>query len=384
MNNEIEAIKKIKDSLTALIKGEKCLTIQPSFNNCHNELILLSEKINEIINYINIYTDYIFSLSAGNLSIEVPGGKMRMHDALKNLQASLNHLTWKTQRIAGGDFNQTIDFMGEFSKAFNSMTLQLKQAFEIIESQKNSLQIKEFEMNRDLKLAGIIQNSLLASDLKIDSVAVHKIYTPMIQVGGDIYNFVEFRSEEMFGVFIADINGHGVHAALLTGILKVLINTAGELRRKPAELMYYFNSRIVDLGIDIYFTAFYCICDLKNKSITYARGGHNLPFLIHANEQPFRLDSSGPLLGVIKDIHIDSRTAELRQGDKLILFTDGLTETENIDGVPFEESLFPEILIENANMNIENYVNSIYSALIEFRGSEKFDDDVCIIGIEIL
>ncbi len=384
MNEDFKIITDLTDALTLLIKGDNSNPVLLPEDYPDNEIRLLADRVNEIIIRINSYSDSLFSLSNGELAHEIPKGRMRIHDGLKNLQASLHHLTWKTQRIAGGDFNQKVDFMGEFSHAFNSMTLQLKQAFETIETQNIKLQKRDKEMTRDLKLAAIIQKTLISDSIDIPGVVIHSIFKPMILIGGDFFSFIEFRTEDQFGVFIADVNGHGVNAALVTGIIKVLINTAGEVRTNPSELLNYINSRIVDLGLDIYLTAFYGICDLKNKNFTYARGGHNLPYMIRRNNEIIELNSDGPMLGVMNDIIITNETVDFSTGDKLIIYTDGLSEASNSDGAAFENLELNRVLNENSGMNIVEYINSIYSQLIKFRGSEKFDDDVCILGIELL
>ena len=384
MNEDLRIITDLTNALTMLIKGENCTPLKIPEDYPDNEINLLADRVNEIIIRINTYTESLFSISRGDLAHEIPKGRMRIHDGLKNLQAGLNHLTWKTQRIAGGDFNQKIDFMGEFSDAFNSMTMQLKQAFETIETQNIKLLKRDKEMTRDLKLAAVIQKSLISGTIDIPGVEIHSIFKPMILIGGDFFTYVNFRDEEKLGVFIADVNGHGVNAALVTGIIAVLINSAGELRNNPAELLLSINSNIVDLGLDIYFTAFYGVCDVKNRTFSYARGGHNLPYLILNDNTFSELDSDGPMLGVMKDIEIHNKTIELVPGNKILLFTDGLSETENSNGEPFENKVLAEVITDNPGTDIKEYVDNIYNKLIDFRGSEKFDDDVCILGIELL
>lgn len=384
MQNDLKLITDLTDALNALIRGEKSSPVVLPENYPDNEIRALSGTVNEIIEKINIYTESLFSLSNGDLSHEIPNGKMKIHDALKNLQANLSHLTWKTQRIAQGDFLQTIDFMGEFSNAFNSMTKQLKQAFETIEAQNIKFIKKDNEITRDLKLAAAIQKTLISDSISVNGVNIHAIYKPMILIGGDFYTFVEFREKEKFGVFIADVNGHGVNAALITGILKVLIDSAGDISRDPSGLLYYINSRIVDLGLDIYFTALYGICDIHKKEIIFARGGHNHPYLVNRKNEASILQSEGPMLGVSKDIIIENKSAPLDSGDKIVIYTDGLSETKNFDGNSFESTGLLDALNKNSDMNIKNFLNAIYAELIYFKGSEKFDDDVCILGIEIL
>lgn len=383
-DEDLKLITDLSDSMTSIIKGDKTKPVEIKESYSVEELKFLALKVNEVINSLNVYSENLFAISNGDLSNEIPKGRMKLHGGLKSLQASLNHLTWTTKRIAEGDFNHKVDFMGEFSNAFNTMTMQLKQAFETIETQNIKLLKRDKEMTRDLRLAAVIQKSLISGTIDIPGVQVHSIFKPMILIGGDFFTYVKFGDEKKLGVFIADVNGHGVNAALVTGILAVLINSAGELRNNPAELLLSINSSIVDLGLDIYFTAFYSVCDVPNRTFSYARGGHNLPYLILNDNKFYELDSDGPMLGVMKDIEIFNKTIDIVPGNRILLFTDGLTETENSDGEPFEEKVLADIMINNSGINLKEYVDNIYDKLIEFRGSEKFDDDVCIIGIELL
>ena len=383
MNDDLKILENITNALNSMLKGEESSPIAVPDDYPDKEVRSHALIVNELIEKINSYTESAFSLSRGDLSSEIPRGRIRIHDALKNMQANLNHLTWTTKRIADGDFNRTVDFMGEFSKSFNSMTLQLKEAFETIDAQKNQLLDREKEMNRDLKLAGILQKNFISGKISIPGVDVHTVYKPVIQIGGDIYSFTEFRDEDQFGIFIADVNGHGIHAALLTGMLKVLINSAGEKRREPSRLLAYINSRIIELDLDIYFTAFYGICDIQSKKFIYSRGGHNLPYLITDKGIITTLDSKGPMLGVMEDIFLEEKSADLSAGDKLIIYTDGLTEAENDERSTFEDIL-ENVLSQNTEMNIKDYVEHIYRNLIDFCGSDEFKDDVCIAGIELI
>ncbi len=384
MQSDNKIITGLTEALNSLLKGEKCPPVVISDDYPDKDIRNLATSVNEIIDKVNIYTECLFSLSNGDLVHDIPDGRMMLHDALKNLQANLSHLTWKTKRIAQGDFQQTIDFMGEFSNSFNSMTMQLKQAFETIEAQNMKLIKKDNEITRDLKLAAAIQKTLISDSISVKGINIHSIYKPMILIGGDFYTFVEYREKEKFGVFIADVNGHGVNAALITGILKVLIDSAGDISRNPSGLLYYINSRIVDLGLDIYFTALYGICDVNRKEIILSRGGHNHPYKVNHQSGAVVLHSEGPMLGVSKDVLIENTAIQLESGDKIIIYTDGLSETKNIDGISFETEALQNALNKHSDMNIKNLLNALYAELVYFRGSEKFNDDVCILGIEIL
>ena len=104
-----------------------------------NELKQTVGFINQFIDEYNGISDLMYSLSRGDIHFEAPKGSMRIIQSLKSLQASLRNLTWTSQQIAKGEFDHRVNFMGEFSEAFNSMTQQLKMSFQERENATQAL-----------------------------------------------------------------------------------------------------------------------------------------------------------------------------------------------------------------------------------------------------
>ena len=129
LNVKEEEIDKITEAFYLILKGKKPTLIELPEDYPDNEIKQAVSYINQFINEYNSGTDSVYTLSRGDLNFEVPKGKLLILQSLKNLQASLRHLTWTTQQIAMGDFSHEVDFMGDFSAAFNSMTQQLKDSF---------------------------------------------------------------------------------------------------------------------------------------------------------------------------------------------------------------------------------------------------------------
>ncbi|MEJ2717714.1 MAG: adenylate/guanylate cyclase domain-containing protein [Deltaproteobacteria bacterium] len=127
---EEQQIDKITEAFYLMLKGKKPSSISLPEDYPDNEIRQTVSYINRFIEEYNKGTELLSSISRGELDFEAGKGQSVMHQSLKNLQANLRHLTWKTQRIADGDFSHKVDFMGEFSVAFNSMTQQLKDSYE--------------------------------------------------------------------------------------------------------------------------------------------------------------------------------------------------------------------------------------------------------------
>jgi two-component system, sensor histidine kinase and response regulator len=133
-------IDRITEVVYRLLKGKTPDPIDLPDGHPENEFKQLVGYVNEFVAEYRSLTRLAFELSRGDLQhYDHPKGGLQVYQSFKNLHANLRHLTWKTQQIAKGDFEQRVDFMGDFSQAFNQMTQQLKEAFEKIEEQNKAL-----------------------------------------------------------------------------------------------------------------------------------------------------------------------------------------------------------------------------------------------------
>jgi PAS domain S-box-containing protein len=136
-------IDKLTEVFSTILKGEKPALIELPPDFPENEIKQLTAYFNKFIIQFNDFSDFTFKLSQGDLNLEAPAGKTRMLQSIKSIQSDLKHLTWKTQKITKGDYNQKVSFMGEFSTAFNSLTDQLRES-------KTSLEKKIEERTKEL------------------------------------------------------------------------------------------------------------------------------------------------------------------------------------------------------------------------------------------
>jgi signal transduction histidine kinase/CheY-like chemotaxis protein len=187
-------IDKITEVFYLILEGKRPKPIELPEDYPDNEIKQAVRYINKFINEYNSSTDLIYTLSRGDLSFEAPKGKMLILQSLKNLQASLRHLTWTTQQIARGDFSHEVDFMGEFSAAFNSMTQQLKESFAEREKSNEALhnRVKELDEAR-LAMLNMMEDLDEARNQAEDATKTkseflanmsHEIRTPMNAVIG--------------------------------------------------------------------------------------------------------------------------------------------------------------------------------------------------------
>jgi sigma-B regulation protein RsbU (phosphoserine phosphatase) len=204
----------------------------------------------------------------------------------------------------------------------------------------------------------------------------------MDEVGGDFFDFIQLPDDKI-GIFIGDVSGHGIYAALVTTMIKTLIETSGDRLHSPERLFQYINEKLADLIHGIFLTAFYCVFDPAGNSLSYARAGHQYPLLIcDRGESFYPLISRGKLLGAFRNLNFEVKSMKLQAGDKILFFTDGLTEAENEHGAFFEDTL-KTMLPRIVNLPVASFIGEIYAGVENFHGVRHFEDDICIIGMEI-
>ena len=266
---------------------------------------------------------------------------------------------------------------------------QLKLAKEMLEQsnhqllQKNEeIESKQLQTKQELKLAHNVQFQLLPARYPdIPGLRFTHLYQPMEEVGGDIYDFVKFKENHLVGIFVSDVSGHGMPAALITSMIKTLLETSGRRRLDPIELLSYINEKIVHQIEGNYLTAFYGVYDTRNQKFLYARAAHPFPLLIR-QEKIIPLKGKGTVLGMMREVDFYHYEIFLEPGDKLLIFTDGLSEAQNDEEILFG-TLLNDVILKNSQEDIDTLIRNIYYELCEFTQKNYFEDDICIVGMEV-
>jgi hypothetical protein len=203
-----EHIDKITEAFYRILKGQRPSPIELPEDYPDNEIRQAADYINKFIAEYNNATDLIYTLSRGELNFDPPKGKMLTLQSLKNLHASLRHLTWTTQQIARGDFSHEVDFMGDFSAAFNSMTRQLKDSFAALEKSRaeaRRLLVETQQRNAELTIINRVGRELtgeldpdkmiaLAGETLSESLEAHTLYIALYEKSVDRICFPFFKA----------------------------------------------------------------------------------------------------------------------------------------------------------------------------------------------
>lgn len=238
-------------------------------------------------------------------------------------------------------------------------------------------------LNNELVLAERLQRSMVPEAMpKLAGVDINAIYVPMIGIGGDLYDYIETGAPDSVGIFMCDVSGHGVAGALISSMVKANLNTIRGTDPPPRQLMNFLNEHLVDNIGNYFVTAIYGRLSMRDRMFTYCRGGHNYPLLARGGSV-IELRGEGKMLGFVNGLYFEEVELDVRSGDRLLLYTDGLIEARNAAGEYFGEERLIEVIGNSQHLENAAFVDAVYNAAKEFQSHQTFQDDVCIISIYV-
>jgi sigma-B regulation protein RsbU (phosphoserine phosphatase) len=276
---------------------------------------------------------------------------------------------------------------------------QIRRANIELASSREELRTKNLIMEENLHMAREIQNAMLpqqypafprnASPGKSAFEFVHR-YQPAETVSGDFFSLSALSDDEV-GVFICDVTGHGVRAALVTAMIRAIVEELKPFAHDPGMFLRKLNSDLCIIlkttGSPMLTTAFYLVANWRTGRMRFANAGHPKPLLVRRSAycvEPL-VNASGksqPALGLFEDPPYQTSEAIITPGDLVMLFTDGLYEVQDQN----EEFYSQERLTLDVKNLLVKPAGPLFDELLEtiraFSVDHKFDDDVCIVGME--
>ena len=260
----------------------------------------------------------------------------------------------------------------------------------IIDEKSRNLENRNRQIDRELEIAKSIQEKYMPAIRSYRGIGT--LYQPMDRIGGDLFDILSFDDPDEVGIFISDVSGHGVPAALYTSMLRISLSQADGKTKNPRDLLVHLNEAMHCHVNNAFITCLYGILNRRTRHFRYASAGHNPPLVITAGAiTPLPCPPSVPLTVYSREtIHRMNREYTLGEtvlpaGSKLLFYTDGLTEARQ-PGYPdrmFEYNGMEQVILENCRYPAAEFTARLYQGLLDFRGSQGFEDDICVICVDI-
>ena len=236
------------------------------------------------------------------------------------------------------------------------------------------------EQEREIAEAKAIQERLLPRDIpQLAGYEIASSWQSAGTVGGDYFDLLPLGPNAL-GLCIADVAGKGIPAALLMSNLQAAVRGLCSPSLSPEDLCNSLNSLVWrNTHTDRFITLFYGQLDGATRRLRYANAGHNAPFVVRANGSHQRLQEGGGVLGVFAEQSYSMAEVQLVPGDRVVLFTDGVTEACNSDGEEFGDARLLALLQEHRALPAADIQGKIVAATSEFSGGHRTDDATLLV-----
>lgn len=242
---------------------------------------------------------------------------------------------------------------------------------------------------REQDEARLIQRALLPTTLpELDGVRIAAMWNPASGFGGDCYDVLRFQAgpsghPERVGLSIADVAGKGLPAAMLMSNLQAAVRAFASDRATPQQVATSVNRLLCrNIAVGRFVTFCYLLIDRAGQRLTFANAGHNPPLLVRTDGSVETLSSGGMVLGVMPDTIYDQRDVPLRAGDRLILYTDGLSEAESPGGAEYGDGRLGQVASANRALPPQQMLDALFADVSD-HAAGHFQDDATLIVVAI-
>ncbi|MBF0288014.1 MAG: fused response regulator/phosphatase [SAR324 cluster bacterium] len=248
--------------------------------------------------------------------------------------------------------------MQEYVKKLEELTLQLQD---------------------ELKLAEKVQRATIHSQIELPFLETAKLYVPYGQVSGDIYDLSLTRNQSL-NVFLGDATGHGVSAALITMMVKMGLNSINS-ELSTNKVIHQLNQLLSTcIPLNMFVASIFMRITADGK-MRCSNGGIPPVIIVPKHKEPVTIFGTGIILGVKKSVRYSESIYQLEPGDKVFVYTDGITECLQ-DEEPFGMPRLIEFLGANASLDMDTMLNDLLKHLTHFTGEQEFEDDITMLGFQ--
>jgi sigma-B regulation protein RsbU (phosphoserine phosphatase) len=275
-----------------------------------------------------------------------------------------------------------------------------RRAEEQLARYAEELRRKNQELEEDLGMARELQNALLPRqypcfphDATAKDSALHfsHFFNPSTSVSGDFFDILQL-SDNTAGIFICDVMGHGMRAALVAAIVRALVEELKGIGDRPGEFLYQLNQKLSAIlkhtDIPMFASASYVVADVAKGEFRYANAGHPHPLCVRheagaTETSPLNHCKRGPVLGMFEGAQYGTYQHDLSVHDIVLSFTDGLFEVEGAGGELYDERSLMKAVSRRSALAAGDLCREVLSEIRQFSASKQFSDDVCLVSVEV-
>lgn len=288
-------------------------------------------------------------------------------------------LIYLDNRFAAGTFGKDeLELMQSFAV---QASVSIENAFLVTNMVEQERLKQEMELGRDIQMSLLPQESP-----QVPGVKVIGFMNPAKEIGGDYYDFIELPEQNQLAVVIGDVSGKGVGAGLIMAMVKSTIHAVSQEELSPKKLLIRTNQLLHNyITGQKFVTLLYLKWSFLEKKLFYSSAGHEY-IIVYRNQtrQVEAIKSGGFVLGIIPDIgqYLEDKEIELATKDKIILYTDGVTEARNTEEDLFGLQRFIQLIQEHGQNSAEDLILIIKDALSNFISTRDQYDDITLVVVE--
>jgi len=260
---------------------------------------------------------------------------------------------------------------------------QLLRVLEKQMQRSRDLRRRRMDAQLEQQEAADVQRALLPGEIAApEGLAIVASSQSAKTVGGDYYDVIRLDRSRT-AICIGDVVGKGIGAALLMSNLQAAVRTLASEIEAPGSFCDRVNKIVCANNVrGKFITFFYCVVDCEQKRMAYTNAGHNWPILVHSDGTCERLHTDDVVLGAVPDGSWGQNEVELRSGDRLVLFTDGISECAGLDGLEYGEDLLQTFVCENARLSAGGLKDRILESIGD-HCNHAFSDDATLIVVAV-
>jgi len=273
--------------------------------------------------------------------------------------------------------------------------LKIRNLTKALKRANNDLIRKQKRIDENLEAGAEIQRSLMAiNPPEAKTIEVVWRFMPCQRIGGDIFNILRL-DEDHWAIYMLDVSGHGITSSMVAvSVSQMLQPRVGFLLKKNIEKAPYYeivppvevlNEMDREYPIERFgkfFTMSYCILNVKDGTLRYSNAGHPPPVLLHKDGSLELLSEGGTIIGMGGLLPFEEGRRKLCSGDKLFLYTDGIAEYQNEDGLFYDEDRFFAELKRLKDRLLSNIIDGVIESMMSFGNNTEPQDDISLLAVE--